>query len=206
MLKTTDWFIFDKKVIPLNKTIVMEATPTTKERIFEGLQESFHIVDQSISSLAPGECRVGFAGKWNTAEQLEHLQLSNEAVLKALHLPKTQLRQMFGELGRAGQNFNELKARYLQVLQEKAIKAPPKFQPQSVTTETLNEAQQAWNELAVGFSEVAAQWGEEELDTYVIPHPAMGNLSVREMLFFIIFHNAHHLRQIEEIKSELLKK
>ena len=206
MLKKTDWFIFNKKVIPLNKTSKMEATPTDKESIFKGLQESFQIVQESIATLAPGEGQVGFAGKWNTAEQLEHLLLSNKPILKALHLPKEQLRHMFGELDRAGQNYNDLKARYLQILREQAIKAPPRFQPQSATMETLANARQKWKELEGGFAAVAAQWGEEELDAYVIPHPAMGNLSVREMLFFVIFHNAHHLLQIEKIKSELLGK
>lgn len=184
----------------------MEATPTTKQSIFEGLEESFQIVDQSLAELAPGQCQVGFEGKWNTTEQLEHLLLSNKPILKALHLPKTQLRQMFGELDRAGQNFNDLKARYLEILRETGIKAPPRFQPQAEATDSLDEARQIWNQLSVGFQEVAAKWGEEELDDYVIPHPAMGNLSVREMLFFVIFHNAHHLLQIEEIKSELLVK
>ena len=127
MLKKTDRFIFYKKVITLNKITSMEATPTTKESIFEGLQESFQIVDQSIADLAPGEYQVGFEGKWNTAEQIEHLLLSNKPILKALHLPKAQLRQLFGKLDRTGQNFNELKASYLQVLREQGIKAPPRF-------------------------------------------------------------------------------
>ena len=182
----------------------MEATPTTKHSIFEGLEESFQIVDHSISELALGQCQVGFKGKWNTAQQMEHLILSNVPVLKALHLPKSQMRHMFGELDRTGQNFNDLKARYIQILSEQNIIPPARFQPREEPVETLDAARAKWEEVSVGFQEVAAKWGEEELDDYVIPHPAMGNLSVREMLFFVIFHNAHHLRQIEEIKSELL--
>ncbi len=184
----------------------MEATPTTKQSIFEGLEESFQIVDQSIGELAPGQCQVGFKGKWNTAQQMEHLILSNVPVLKALHLPKSQMRHMFGELDREGENFNDLKARYIKILAEQNIIPPARFQPKQEPVETLDATRTKWEEVSQGFQEVAAKWGEEELDDYVIPHPAMGNLSVREMLFFVIFHNAHHLRQIEEIKSELLNK
>ena len=182
----------------------MEATPTTKQSIFEGLAESFQIVDQSLGELMPGQCQVGFKGKWNIAQQMEHLILSNVPVLKALHLPKPQMRHMFGELDRKGQNFSDLKARYLQILSEQNIIPPARFQPKQEAVETLDAARTQWKEVSVGFQEVAAKWGEEELDDYVIPHPAMGNLSVREMLFFVIYHNAHHLRQIEEIKAELL--
>lgn len=182
----------------------MEATPTTKQSIFEGIAESFQIVDQSLTELKPGECQLAFDGKWNAAEQLEHLFLSNKAILKAIHLPKDQLRHMFGEMDRQGQNFNDLKARYLQVLREQGIKAPPRFQPRPETNKALEDALMEWKELGQGFQDAASKWGEEELDLYVIPHPALGNLSIREMLFSTIFHNAHHLLQIEEIKSELL--
>ncbi|MBX2870733.1 MAG: DinB family protein [Saprospiraceae bacterium] len=182
----------------------MEATPTTKQSIFEGLEESFQIVDQSLSELKPGECQLAFDGKWNASEQLEHLFLSNAAILKAIHLPKDQLRHMFGEMDHEGQNFNDLKARYLQVLREQGIKAPLRFQPRPETKKTLEEALAEWKKLGERFQEAASRWGEEELDRYVIPHPALGNLSVREMLFSAIFHNAHHLLQIEEIKSELI--
>ncbi len=39
-------------------------------------------------------------------------------------------------------------------------------------------------------------WSEAALDRYRLPHPLLGKLTVREMLFFTLYHNAHHLDQV----------
>ena len=41
-----------------------------------------------------------------------------------------------------------------------------------------------------------ARWPEPAFDRYRLPHPLLGKLSVREMLFFTLYHNAHHLRLV----------
>jgi DinB superfamily len=33
---------------------------------------------------------------------------------------------------------------------------------------------------------------EEELDTYLLPHPLLGKLTFREMLYFTAYHAEHH--------------
>jgi uncharacterized damage-inducible protein DinB len=38
---------------------------------------------------------------------------------------------------------------------------------------------------------------EEELDRYLLPHPLLGKLTMREMLYFTIYHVTHHHRQVE---------
>ena len=39
-------------------------------------------------------------------------------------------------------------------------------------------------------------WSQPELDHYAMPHPVLGLLSVREMLFFTVYHNQHHLNGV----------
>ena len=36
-------------------------------------------------------------------------------------------------------------------------------------------------------------WSESDLDTYVLPHPLLENLTSREMLFFTLCHNQRHM-------------
>jgi hypothetical protein len=36
-------------------------------------------------------------------------------------------------------------------------------------------------------------WPEQALDRRRLPHPALGPLTVREMLLFTLYHNRHHL-------------
>ena len=35
-------------------------------------------------------------------------------------------------------------------------------------------------------------WKESDLDKYVLPHPLLGKISLREMLYFTDFHILHH--------------
>ncbi|MFD1732536.1 hypothetical protein ACFSC4_17950 [Deinococcus malanensis] len=37
-------------------------------------------------------------------------------------------------------------------------------------------------------------WPDHELDARSMPHPVLDMLTVREMLYFTIEHNLHHLR------------
>jgi hypothetical protein len=36
-------------------------------------------------------------------------------------------------------------------------------------------------------------WSEQALDRLRLPHPGLGLLTVREMLLFTLYHNAHHV-------------
>src|SRR5579859_3509649 len=42
-----------------------------------------------------------------------------------------------------------------------------------------------------------ATWSEIDLDRYRLPHPLLGKLTVREMLFFTVQHLAHHASKVE---------
>ena len=35
-------------------------------------------------------------------------------------------------------------------------------------------------------------FSEKDLDNYILPHPLLGKLTIREMLFFTIYHVQHH--------------
>jgi hypothetical protein len=36
-------------------------------------------------------------------------------------------------------------------------------------------------------------WSEDDLDNHRLPHPLLGKLTVREMLFFTLYHIQHHM-------------
>ena len=43
------------------------------------------------------------------------------------------------------------------------------------------------------------KYSEEDLDSLVVPHPLIGKLSMREMLYFSLYHIAFHFMRIKEI-------
>ena len=48
---------------------------------------------------------------------------------------------------------------------------------------------------------LVSKWSEGDLDLYVIPHPLIGGLTFREILYFTIYHVQHHKKQIDEIEK-----
>jgi hypothetical protein len=41
-------------------------------------------------------------------------------------------------------------------------------------------------------------FSEDQLDTLLLPHPLLGKLTLREMLYFTIYHVGHHEKSIRE--------
>jgi hypothetical protein len=39
---------------------------------------------------------------------------------------------------------------------------------------------------------------EEDMDNFSLPHPSMGMLSLREMIYVIIIHPIHHTYKVEQ--------
>ena len=39
-------------------------------------------------------------------------------------------------------------------------------------------------------------YSEQDLDKYILPHPLLGKLTMREMMYFTIYHVQHHQRLI----------
>ena len=43
-----------------------------------------------------------------------------------------------------------------------------------------------------------SKFTEKELDSLMLPHPLMDKLTLKEMLFFTIYHVNHHLQKTKE--------
>lgn len=45
---------------------------------------------------------------------------------------------------------------------------------------------------------LSAYWKEKSLDKKRMPHPLLGKITVREMLYITVFYSRHHLTNIEQ--------
>jgi hypothetical protein len=79
----------------------------------------------------------------------------------------------------------------------KGAQASGRYLPNQENAEANVEKKK--KELIDQFSRVSTEllsavgkWTEEELDQYLLPHPILGKLTIREMLFFTIYHNLRH--------------
>lgn len=142
-------------------------------------------------------------GKWNLYQQLDHLIKSIRPLSSALKKPKFALRGLFGKPNRPGRSYDALVARYLEKLE---IGPPPgasasAFGPDDATLNNPEQLLPAYEVEAKKIVAVLAKWDEKSLDKYLLPHPLLGKLTVREMLYFTCYHTEHHLNLMQKYAS-----
>lgn len=135
-------------------------------------------------------------GRWSVGDTVQHLYLSARPVLRLMGGPREVFAQ-WGEAEGSARSYEELAQTYKQVL-GKGLKAPASFSPRPADVPADKATVLA--RLSDTYLEMANQltgWSEAELDRYQMPHPALGLISVREMLYFIGVHTRHHIAVLE---------
>lgn len=143
---------------------------------------------------------------WSPAETVRHLSKSTRPVVKALTMPKILLRVRFGKPGRASLTYDALRARYLDALA--AGGEAGRFAPSRRAENDLGARRAIMAELGRVNAELRtaiSRWSERKLDRLQLPHPLLGKLTVREMLFFTLYHHRHHIGVVERRRSETLR-
>ncbi|MCB1157399.1 MAG: DinB family protein, partial [Leptospiraceae bacterium] len=62
----------------------------------------------------------------------------------------------------------------------------------------IGDLLERWEKVNQELLEVVKSLPEEELDTYSLPHPSMGMMSLREVLYLLIIHPIHHTYKVEQ--------
>lgn len=137
--------------------------------------------------------RIGDA--WSPAENVRHLTKSIRPVTKALRLPKIVVRLMFGGPRRESMTYDALVEHYRARLAAggEAGRFAPSQRVVTDRAEIWNHFEQANRELRAAI----ATWPDCALDRHQLPHPLLGKLTLREMLFFTLYHQLHHLEGVK---------
>ncbi|WP_077919144.1 DinB family protein [Spirosoma sp. 209] len=132
-------------------------------------------------------------GKWSVAEVVQHLYLSARPVARLVTGPREVL-LAWGLAEKPSRSYAQLAVNYEKAL-DSGVKAPDGMVPR-LTDISISRAELMERLLTV-YQSVAAGvsgWSPAELDRYQMPHPALGKLTVREMIDFISIHTEHHQR------------
>lgn len=143
--------------------------------------------------MQPGE-------KWSVAQQVKHLTISAKNTSLAFTLPKMIIRIAGGKPNRTSKTYDELVARYKLKLQQGG-KASARYSPAPVPAsigkeKLLDNFFTATLKIKKG---LITNWKENQLDNYIIPHPLLGKITIRELGYFTIYHTYHHLESIQKI-------
>jgi len=75
---------------------------------------------------------------------------------------------------------------------ENGGKATRRFIPRTITLNQKETIIKALNKNTSVLCSKVEKFTEQELDTLILPHPLLGKLTIREMLYFTIYHVGHH--------------
>jgi hypothetical protein len=129
--------------------------------------------------------------KWSSYQHLDHLLRSIFPLNKAMKIPLPGIKILFGKPNRKERTYEETKAKYKKKLEEGA-KASGRYIPsdKELNTNLIKKYKEQSEQLILTIQ----KWKEEDLSKYLLPHPILGKLTVREMLYFTAFHTEHHLQ------------
>jgi hypothetical protein len=146
--------------------------------------------------------RIG--SSWSPAETVRHLSKSTRPVAKALATPKLVLRFSFGKPRRPSVSYDDLRTTYLGKLAEGGQAG--RFAPSERTENDLDawraEIMNEFTGANVDLRKNIARWSDPRLDTLQLPHPLLGKLTIREMLFFTLYHQRHHVGVVKRHLAE----
>ena len=137
-------------------------------------------------------------GKWTAAGHIYHLIKSTKAVSAGMSKPKILLRWTFGMNNRSEKSMEQLKAKYYNALKSANAQAPTGYSAAEGRSFNKSELIARFNHELDALIKVMSKWSEDQLTKYIVPHPALGKMTIREVLYFTIFHTQHHLNILNE--------
>lgn len=169
-----------------------------RSEIINKLQHHHQLFTDYIHSLNEADFMFSLNNeKWAAGLQLDHIYRSVKPLGDGIILPKFVIGLMFGKANRPSKTYDALVQKYHDKL-SLGGKAMGNFIPQPVAfsqrEEIKNKLQGRLNKLCKHL----VKYSEEELDKYIIPHPLIGKLTMREMMYFTIYHVQHHHQMTQQ--------
>ena len=167
-----------------------------KPQIIFALNEKIDAFNNYIEPLSKEQFEATPNGKWSAGQNLDHLIRAIKPLQLAYRLPKFALLILFGKANRRSRTYDELVTKYKTTLTAGG-KASGPFIPPVISFEKKETLIRKYKEQKQKLIAKVEKQDEKDLDTYILPHPLLGKVTLREMLFFTIHHNEHHLELLK---------
>jgi hypothetical protein len=181
--------------------------PHTQAELIQQLEALQHDLAGKLRGYSEAQFFNTSTDTWSAADYLKHLLLSIKPVAKGLGLPQDRIQSMFGPAERPSMTYSELAARYGERLAtgiraedyEKVV--PASYRVPEGVTDLHTYLVDQWDEANQKFINAVRQWSEAKLDSHQLPHPALGSVTVRELILFTLHHNRLHAADIERVAN-----
>lgn len=170
----------------------------TRSELLTALMHVEHEVASFFDSLSAAELSARSGEAWTAAEHLDHLNTAVSAVARGMSVAPWMLRLRFGRASGTSRPYAQIRETYRARLASGAgasgVFVPVRRELDPSAALAHREALLArWARVNARLRASLDRWSEAKLDTIRLPHPILGMLTVREMLFFTVYHNQHHI-------------
>lgn len=160
-------------------------------KVFRQLTDCCLTIPDDLFFKMPGE-------QWSVAQNVAHLIISLKTTVAAYALPKFLVRLIGGRPNRPSRSYDELVEKYLAKLAAGG-KASGRFVPKKIhSSYSRDQVLNKWLKVTEDYLEaIRRNWTTEQFDQYIVKHPLLGRITLRELCYFTIFHTRHHLEIIQ---------
>ena len=163
----------------------------TKPEIIEMLKNKYEAFADFIISLNEEAFLFAPENKWPAGQQLDHIIRAVSSLATGLRLPKFAIGLIFGKANRPSKSYEELVKKYISKL-ESGGKASGRFIPVKINFSDKQPYIDKLEKLIARLEKNINAYSENQMDTYILPHPLLGKVTIREMMYFTIYHAEHH--------------
>ena len=162
-------------------------TPEIKQKLIENHRR----FTDYLESIPDDNFGVSINGKWSPGQHLDHIRRSVQPLAQGFRLPKWVIKMIFGRSNRPGRTYDELVKKYTKKLQEGG-RASGRFIPKEISPGQKKNLISSLNKDVQSLTLNLNKFSESELENIVLPHPLLGKLTIKEMIYFTIYHAEHH--------------
>lgn len=161
--------------------------------ILSALESNARSIAEYLASIPEPRLFDGDSDHWSPAHHLAHLTDVAASVGRALRAgalplhPAARSRTYAEVRDAAATSLAATSKAKLLEMGRKVVIAPGT--PREVLIEAFESA-------SAELRAAAAAWGDIALDRHALRHPLIGEMTVREMLFFVVVHERHHLKRV----------
>jgi hypothetical protein len=171
-----------------------------KQEIINKLIVNHNAFADYIAGLPVEDFTFSNGGKWTAGQQIDHICKGVKPLAQGLSLPKFAIGIIFGTTERNSIGYDALVTKYQTALLNGG-KATGKFIPQAINADRQEILREKLLNLVESLTKKLGKFSEADLDKFTVPHPIIGRLTMREILYFTIYHVEHHhkaaLRNLE---------
>ena len=166
-----------------------------KEMLLQSIDKSYNDFIAFVNSLSESEFVFAEKNAWSAGQQLEHLVKSVAPLNTYMALPNFAKKLAFGTNKSASKSYEVVVSDYLKVI-DLGGKASKAFIPKTVGFSQRENLNSKLKYIVTKLINSLNALEEKNFDILRVPHPLLGKMTLREMLYFTEYHVKHHQASI----------